>query len=128
MQAPTRRVCERCLSVSHRDLMAQGCFRYRYGLALVAQSYPKTTLRSGYVRFASQLKLKHVDQNSRQVLNTPLPFAGLALSRAIRLGLKSAFPTITKATEAQATFIPAIIQGKDVIIKGDTGSGKCVES
>jgi hypothetical protein len=52
----------------------------------------------------------------------------LGLSRAVRLGLKSAFPVVAKATDAQATFIPAIIQGKDAMIKGHTGSGKCVKS
>jgi superfamily II DNA/RNA helicase len=99
---------------------------FRYGLAF-APNHLKAH-RPSYVRFAS--KLKHVDQTSSQP-NTPgpLPFAGLGLSRAVGLGLKSAFPAVAKATDAQATFIPAIIQGKqDVMIKGHTGSGKCVNS
>jgi superfamily II DNA/RNA helicase len=94
---------------------------FRYGAAFASNHF-----RPSYVRFASS-KLKHTDQTSPQ-LNTPLPFAGLGLSRAVRLGLKSAFPDVAKATDAQATFIPAIIQGKDVMIKGHTGSGKCVKS
>ena len=96
----------------------------RYGLAF-ASNHLKAH-RPSYIRFAS--KLKHADQTSSQP-NTPLPFAGLGLSRAVGLGLKSAFPAVVKATDAQATFIPAIIQGKqDVMIKGHTGSGKCVNS
>jgi len=95
--------------------------RFRSGLPF-APSYFKT-LQPGYIRFASQLK--HAGQTSGSgQLSTPLPLAGLGLSRAVQLGVKSAFPTITKATSAQATFIPAIIQGKDVMVKGDTGSGK----
>ena len=96
-----------------------GYFRY-------AAAFASNHFRQSYVRFASR-KLKQTDQTSPQ-LNTPLPFAGLGLSRAVRLGLKSAFPDVAKATDAQATFIPAIIQGKDVMIKGHTGSGKCVKS
>ncbi|KAI0304777.1 P-loop containing nucleoside triphosphate hydrolase protein [Russula brevipes] len=92
-----------------------GCFRH--GLAS-ATNHLKA-LRPSYVRFASsQLK-----QTSSQ-LKDPLRFSGLGLSRAVCLGLESAFPDITRATDAQAAFISAIIQGKDVMIKGDTGSGK----
>jgi|SRR5712672_3212934 len=93
-----------------------------YGLPF-APNYFKT-LRPGYIRFASQLK--HAGQASHQLNKTPLPLAGLGLSRAVRLGVKSAFPTVIKATDAQTTFVPAIIHGKDVMIKGDAGSGKCV--
>ena len=59
-------------------------------------------------------------------LNTLLPFAGLGLPRPVRVGLKSAFPGVANATNDQSMFIPAIIQGKDVMIKGHPGSGKCV--
>jgi superfamily II DNA/RNA helicase len=92
---------------------------FRYGVAVASNHF-----RPSYVRFAS--KLGHSDRTSPQ-LNTSLPFAGLGLSRPVRLGLKSAFPDVAKATDAQAAFIPAIIQGKDVMIKGHTGSGKCVK-
>ena len=93
---------------------------FRYGLTFAPNHLRARCL--GYVRFASKFKV--TDQTS----NTLLPFSGLGLSKAVRLGLKSAFPAVAKATDAQATFIPAIIQGKDVMIKGHTGSGKCVES
>jgi superfamily II DNA/RNA helicase len=99
-----------------------GYFRHGLGLTF-APNYLKAALRPSCVRFASQLK--HAAQAFRQSNDSnSLPFAGLGLSRPVRLGLKSAFPAVTKATDAQATLIPAIIQGKDVMIKGHTGSGK----
>lgn|SRR6267154_141595 len=102
---------------------------FRYALAFAANPFAPNYLRAyrpNHVRFAS--KLKRSDQISPQLLNTPLPFAGLGLSRAVRVGLKSAFPGVANATNAQSTFIPAIIQGKDIMIKGQTGSGKFVNS
>ncbi len=101
---------------------------FRYALAFAAKSFAPNYLRAyrpNHVRFAS--KLNSTDNISPQ-LKTPLPFAGLGLSRAVRVRLKSEFPGIANPTNAQATFIPAIIQGKkDVMIKGDMGSGKCVK-
>jgi len=104
-----------------RDFM--GCFRH----AMHWHSVQTISKHSGWacVRFASQLK--HANHALRQLDNS-LPFADLGLSEPVRLGLKSAFPAVTTATDAQAKLIPAIIQGKDVLIKGHTGSGKCVES
>jgi hypothetical protein len=99
------------------DLFALTCMGFfRHGLAL-PPNYLKT-LQQNSVRFLSQLK--HADKDSLTAL------AHLGLSKAVNLGLKSAFPTVTQATEAQATFIPAIFQGKDVMLKGHTGSGKYV--
>jgi superfamily II DNA/RNA helicase len=94
---------------------------FRHGLAPPSNSFK--TLWQSSVRFLSQLK--PVVQDSRQLCPSP-PFARLGLSKAVSLGLASAFPAITRATDAQATFIPAILQGKDVMLKGHTGSGKCV--
>lgn len=101
---------------------------FRYALAFATKSLAPNYLRAyrpNHVRFAS--KLKSTAEITPQ-LNTPLPFAGLGLSGPVRVGLKSAFPGVANATNAQSTFIPAIIQGKDAIIKGHTGSGKCVKS
>jgi len=103
-----------------RDFM--GYFRGVHGLTF-APNYLKAALRPSCVRFSSQLK--HAAQAFRQSnASSSLPFAGLGLSKPVRLCLKSAFSAVTKATDAQALFIPAIIQGKDVMIKGHTGSGK----
>jgi hypothetical protein len=104
------------------DLFAPTCMGFfRHGLAL-PQNYLRT-LQKNSVRFLSQLK--HADKDSRQS-NSSTALAHLGLSKVVNLGLKSAFPTVTQATEAQATFIPAILQGKDVMLKGHTGSGKYV--
>ena len=101
---------------------------FRYALAFAAKPFAPKNLRAhrpNHVRFSS--KFKGTDKISPQ-LNTPLllPFAGLGLPRPVRVGLKSAFPGVANATNAQSTFIPAIIQGKDVMIKGHPGSGKFV--
>ncbi|KAH9982586.1 hypothetical protein BGW80DRAFT_1263950, partial [Lactifluus volemus] len=56
------------------------------------------------VRFLSQLKHVAADKDSRQ-LSSSTALAHLGLSKAVNLGLKSAFPT-------------------DVMLKGHTGSGK----
>jgi superfamily II DNA/RNA helicase len=97
---------------------------FRHGLAH-PPNYLRT-LQQNSVRFLSQLKHAAADKDSQQ-LGSSTALAHLGLSKAVNLGLKSAFPTVTQATEAQATFIPAIFQGKDVILKGHTGSGKYVE-
>lgn len=56
-------------------------------------------------------------------------FTGLGLSMPIILTLKATFPNVREATEAQRRFIPAIVQGRqDVLLKGQTGSGKWVVS
>jgi superfamily II DNA/RNA helicase len=100
---------------------------FRYALAFATKPFAPNYLRAyrpNHARFAS--KLKSTDETSPQ-LKTPLPFAGLGLSRPIRVGLKAAFPGVANATNAQSTLIPAIVRGKDVMIKGHPGSGKCVE-
>lgn len=51
-------------------------------------------------------------------------FEDLGLHTPITSALNSAFPNITRPTEAQAKFIPAILSGKDVLLKDGTGSGK----
>lgn len=51
-------------------------------------------------------------------------FADLGLHPPIIAALKSAFPNVQYPTEAQAKYIPAILSGKDVLLKDETGSGK----
>ncbi|THH17410.1 hypothetical protein EW146_g3411 [Bondarzewia mesenterica] len=52
------------------------------------------------------------------------PFTSMGLTMPVILGLKSAFPNIKDATDAQTEFIPAIMEGRDLFLKGRTGSGK----
>jgi superfamily II DNA/RNA helicase len=42
--------------------------------------------------------------------------------------LRSVFPHIVKPTKTQARLIPAILSGKDVLLKDHTGTGKYVET
>ena len=102
---------------------------FRYALALATKPFAPNYLRAyrlNHTRFASNLESTN---KTFPQLKTPLPFAGLGLPKAVRVGLKLAFPGVTNATNAQSTFIPAITNGnKDVMIKGHPGSGKCVKS
>ena len=42
--------------------------------------------------------------------------------------IRSVFPHIAKPTKTQARLIPAILSGKDVLLKDHTGTGKYVET
>ena len=56
----------------------------------------------------------------------PVNFEDLGLHPPIVAALRRAFPNLARPTEAQAKFIPAILNGKDILLKDSTGSGKCV--
>lgn len=51
-------------------------------------------------------------------------FEKLGLHPPIVASLRAAFPNVKTPTETQAQFIPAILTGKDVLLKDETGSGK----
>jgi superfamily II DNA/RNA helicase len=51
-------------------------------------------------------------------------FDDLGLHPPIVASLRAAFPNVQYPTEAQEKFIPAILSGKDVLLKDATGSGK----
>ncbi|KAG6879758.1 hypothetical protein C0992_012078 [Termitomyces sp. T32_za158] len=51
-------------------------------------------------------------------------FEQLGLHPPIVASLKAAFSNVKNPTETQAEFIPAILSGKDVLLKDETGSGK----
>ncbi|KAG5647626.1 hypothetical protein DXG03_008979 [Asterophora parasitica] len=54
----------------------------------------------------------------------PASFDDLGLHPPIIASLNAAFPNVKVPTETQAKFIPAILSGKDVLLKDETGSGK----
>lgn len=58
--------------------------------------------------------------------NAPLTFENTGLRPQLVKAIRAAFPNIKEPTESQARFIPAILEDKDVLLKDETGSGKCV--
>lgn len=48
----------------------------------------------------------------------------LGLRKSLVEGLVRAYPEAVAPTPAQALFIPAILEGRDLLVKDDTGSGK----
>ena len=70
-------------------------------------------------------------------LQQPFPVAGIPRVRAFgfrELGVRetlvgavhSAFPDVGHPTLSQAEFIPAILDGKDILLQDETGTGKYV--
>jgi superfamily II DNA/RNA helicase len=56
----------------------------------------------------------------------PPSFEALGLRPPIVASLQAAFPNVKHPTETQAQFIPAVLSGKDLLLKDETGSGKSV--
>ena len=52
----------------------------------------------------------------------------LGIPATVAATLRSVFPHIAKPTKTQARLIPAILSGKDVLLKDHTGTGKYVKS
>jgi len=50
----------------------------------------------------------------------------LGLRKSLVEGLLRAYPEVVAPTTAQMMFIPAILEGKDLLVKDDAGSGKHV--
>ena len=53
-----------------------------------------------------------------------ITFDDLGLYPPIVASLRAAFPNVQYPTEAQSKFIPAVLSGKDVLLRDATGSGK----
>jgi superfamily II DNA/RNA helicase len=54
-------------------------------------------------------------------------FTDLGIREPIAEALRTAFPNIQTPTDVQTAFIPAILGGKDVLLKDATGTGKSVK-
>ncbi|KAF7985290.1 hypothetical protein HWV62_6447 [Athelia sp. TMB] len=51
-------------------------------------------------------------------------FESVGVRAPIASALREAFPNVRKPTKAQSQFIPAVLSGKDVLLKDGTGTGK----
>ena len=98
--------------------------------------FPQTTVSSAFrVSRRSQATLwwKTLRRNNSTSLGSGPELADVSWKRlgvpaSVAATLRSVFPHIAKPTKTQARLIPAILSGKDVLLKDHTGTGKCVES
>lgn len=62
-------------------------------------------------------------------LSTPpsqITFEELGVREPLVAALHVAYPNVRFPTVSQTEFIPAILSGRDVLLKDATGTGKCV--
>jgi superfamily II DNA/RNA helicase len=63
--------------------------------------------------------------NIRQKENKQsLSFEELGVDHYVLKGVRRAFPHVETPTPLQSNFIPAVLEGRDVLIKDNTGTGK----
>ena len=69
--------------------------------------------------------LYHALHTGRQKVTQPtLSFEELGVDQHVLKGVRTAFPHVETPTPLQSNFIPAILEGRDVLIKDNTGTGK----
>lgn len=64
--------------------------------------------------------------NSSHSVASHVSFDELGLNRSVVAALQEAFPNVQHPTNIQRQFIPALLQGRDILLKDRTGSGKFV--
>ena len=62
--------------------------------------------------------------SAASALGGRVTFEQLGLHPPIAASLREAFPDVKYPTEVQTKFIPAILGGKDILLRDATGSGK----
>lgn len=69
--------------------------------------------------------LYHALHTGRRKDNEPtLSFEELGVDDYVLRGVRRAFPHVETPTPLQSNFIPAVLEGRDVLIKDNTGTGK----
>jgi len=73
----------------------------------------------------SRYNLRHALHMLHQKDNKPtLSFEELGVDHHVLKGVRRAFPHVEMPTPLQSNFIPAVLEGRDVLIKDNTGTGK----
>lgn len=76
----------------------------------------------GCYRLPFGLFLRYISGSS--IPSPSLTFEKLGVARNVCAGLQEAYPEVVQPTETQSRLIPAVLAGKDVLLKDSTGSGK----
>ncbi|EIN14121.1 P-loop containing nucleoside triphosphate hydrolase protein [Punctularia strigosozonata HHB-11173 SS5] len=105
-----------CISSSTSILRTGSCSRSITTVAATASVAYKATKHNGKQRLAKPKK--------GQASGAQLPFEAVGIRPPLAIALHAAFPNVQNPTEMQAAFIPAVLQGKDVLLADSTGTGK----
>jgi superfamily II DNA/RNA helicase len=76
-----------------------------------------------FVSTLPRYKLYHA-LHGRQKDKPTLSFEELGVDHYVLKGVQRAFPHVETPTPLQSNFIPAVLEGRDVLIKDNTGTGK----
>lgn len=68
--------------------------------------------------------LYHALHTAQQKDKPTLSFEELGIDHYVLKGVQRAFPHVETPTPLQSNFIPAVLEGRDVLIKDNTGTGK----
>jgi hypothetical protein len=78
-------------------------------------------------RYVSRNAETYTPLSSRPFVGPKPTFESIGIRAPIASAMRAAFPDIRYPTKAQNDFIPAVLSGKDVLLKDDTGTGKYVK-
>ena len=77
-----------------------------------------------FVSTLPRYNLCHALHTGRRKAEPTLSFEELGVDHYVLKGVQRAFPHVETPTPLQSKFIPAVLEGRDVLIKDNTGTGK----